>query len=52
MLAILTLGLSAGGEGSVDARQIVASLFIMLWGARLSGFLLFRILKTGELFLS
>lgn len=52
VLAILTLGLSAGGEGSVDARQIVASLFIMLWGARLSGFLLFRILKTGELFLS
>lgn len=30
------------------ARQIVASLFIMLWGLRLSGFLLFRILKTGK----
>lgn len=30
------------------ARQIVASVFIMLWGARLSGFLLFRILKTGK----
>ena len=27
---------------------MVASLFIMAWGLRLSGFLLFRILKTGK----
>jgi steroid 5-alpha reductase family enzyme len=27
---------------------VVASLFIMAWGLRLSGFLLFRILKTGK----
>ena len=44
VLAIITLAFS----GHHHARQIVASLFIMLWGARLSGFLLFRILKTGK----
>lgn len=43
-LAIITLAMS----GTTYARQIVASIFIMLWGARLSGFLLFRILKTGK----
>lgn len=49
VLAILTLSLSlGGGDGANDARQIVASLFIMAWGARLSGFLLWRILKTGK----
>lgn len=48
VLAIITLAFSGTQGGSVDARQIVASLFIMLWGARLSGFLLFRILKTGS----
>ena len=30
------------------ARQIVNSIFILLWGFRLSAFLLFRILKTGK----
>ncbi|KAK3337287.1 hypothetical protein B0T19DRAFT_366122 [Cercophora scortea] len=44
VLAIITLAFS----GQHDARQIVASLFIMVWGLRLSGFLLFRILKTGK----
>ncbi|KAI9840962.1 MAG: hypothetical protein M1837_001091 [Sclerophora amabilis] len=44
VLAIITLAFS----GHHHARQIVASLFIMLWGLRLSAFLLFRILKTGK----
>jgi steroid 5-alpha reductase family enzyme len=43
-LAIFTLAMS----GTSNARQIVTSIFIMLWGARLSAFLLFRILKTGK----
>ena len=43
-LAIFTLAMS----GTTHARQIVTSIFIMLWGARLSAFLLFRILKTGK----
>lgn len=43
-LAILTLAMG----GSTNARQIITSLMIMIWGARLSGFLLFRILKTGK----
>ncbi|KAI9806645.1 MAG: hypothetical protein M1825_006102 [Sarcosagium campestre] len=44
VLAIITLAFS----GHHDARQIVVSLFIMVWGARLSAFLLFRIIKTGK----
>ena len=43
-LAILTLALS----GTTNVRQIVASVFLILWAFRLSGFLLFRILKTGK----
>ena len=35
-------------SGTIDARQIVTSLFIMIWAARLSGFLLFRVIKTGK----
>ncbi|KAF2459778.1 oxidoreductase-like protein [Lineolata rhizophorae] len=45
LLAVVTLACSGAGD---NARQVVASLFIMAWGARLSGFLLFRILKTGK----
>ncbi|KAJ4287368.1 hypothetical protein N0V90_012767 [Kalmusia sp. IMI 367209] len=45
LLAILTLAFS---ENRDNARNIVASVFIMAWAARLSGFLLFRILKTGK----
>lgn len=44
VLAVITLAFS----DSPNARQIVDSLFIMIWGLRLSGFLLFRILKTGK----
>jgi steroid 5-alpha reductase family enzyme len=44
VLAIITLAFS----GHHNARQIVTSLFIMVWGLRLSAFLLFRILKTGK----
>ncbi|KAI0839296.1 DUF1295-domain-containing protein [Hypoxylon sp. FL0890] len=44
ILAILTLALSR----NPDARQVVASVFIMVWGLRLSLFLLFRVLKTGK----
>lgn len=43
-LAIITLAMG----GSTNARQIITSIMIMLWAARLSGFLLFRILKTGK----
>ncbi|KAF2739344.1 DUF1295-domain-containing protein [Polyplosphaeria fusca] len=45
LLAIITLAFSGNRH---HARNIVVSLFIMAWGARLSGFLLFRILKTGK----
>ena len=44
VLAVITLAFS----GHHNARQVVASLFIMVWGLRLSAFLLFRILKTGK----
>ena len=42
-MSIITLAFS----GQHTARQILASLFLILWAVRLSGFLLFRILKTG-----
>ncbi|KIV90689.1 hypothetical protein PV10_05317 [Exophiala mesophila] len=43
IVSILTLALSPVHT----ARQIVVSIFLILWSLRLSGFLLFRILKTG-----
>jgi steroid 5-alpha reductase family enzyme len=48
LVALLTLGFASNGDSTVNARQIVASLFLAIWAARLSGFLLFRILKTGK----
>ena len=45
LLAILTLAFS---ENRDNARNIVVSVFLMVWAMRLSGFLLFRILKTGK----
>ncbi|KAG9128546.1 hypothetical protein FRC07_003435 [Ceratobasidium sp. 392] len=44
LLAILTLCLN----GTYHARNIVASVFVMIWATRLAGFLLFRVLKTGS----
>jgi steroid 5-alpha reductase family enzyme len=37
-----------GITNNIHARNIIVSLFVMIWGLRLSGFLLFRILKTGK----
>lgn len=48
LLAILTLALSSTTSDPPNARQFVVSFFMMAWGIRLSGFLLFRILKTGK----
>jgi steroid 5-alpha reductase family enzyme len=44
LLAILTLSWNA----THHARQVVVSLFIIVWALRLSAFLLFRVLKTGK----
>ncbi|KAI0739054.1 DUF1295-domain-containing protein [Daedaleopsis nitida] len=44
ILALVTLLL--GQE--VSARNVLASVFIMIWASRLAGFLLFRVLKTGS----
>lgn len=45
VLAVLTLALSAPQH---HARQLVASLLLIAWALRLSGFLFFRILRTGS----
>lgn len=45
LLSVLTLAFSDARD---NARNIVVSIFLILWAARLSGFLLFRILKTGK----
>ncbi|PBP23027.1 putative oxidoreductase, partial [Diplocarpon rosae] len=47
VLSIITLIFSSHHD-HLNARQIVTSIFILVWGLRLSGFLLFRILKTGS----
>ncbi|KAI0642565.1 hypothetical protein C8Q79DRAFT_982712 [Trametes meyenii] len=44
LLALLTLLL--GQEFS--PRNVVASVFLMVWAVRIAGFLLFRVLKTGK----
>lgn len=46
-LALMTL-LLGGVNRANDARNIVASILVMVWALRLSGFLLFRILKSGS----
>ncbi|CAE6395483.1 unnamed protein product [Rhizoctonia solani] len=44
LLAILTLCMN----GIYHARNIVATIFVLVWATRLAGFLLFRVLKTGS----
>lgn len=47
LLAILTLCLGSNGDVP-PTRQLVASLFLIVWALRLSGFLFYRVLKTGK----
>ncbi|KZS94436.1 DUF1295-domain-containing protein [Sistotremastrum niveocremeum HHB9708] len=44
LLALLTLLIGQ----TFYARNIVASVLVMIWATRLAGFLLFRVLKTGS----
>lgn len=44
ILALVTLLMG----NTYYARNIIASVLVMLWAARLAGFLLFRVLKTGS----
>ncbi|KAI5121877.1 hypothetical protein M0805_001083 [Coniferiporia weirii] len=44
ILALLTLLIG----NTFYARNIVASVLVMVWATRLAGFLLFRVLKTGS----
>ncbi|XP_014673788.1 PREDICTED: uncharacterized protein LOC106814040 [Priapulus caudatus] len=44
VLAILTFVLAQ----TYDTRQIIVTTFVCVWGIRLSGYLLYRILKIGE----
>lgn len=44
LLAIITLTFG----GTYNTRNIVATVFQLIWATRIAGFLLFRVLKTGS----
>lgn len=44
LLAVLTFGLAQ----TFTTRQIVTTVFVCVWGVRLSGYLLYRIIVIGE----